>query len=95
MFQLESTLYFIDAFLSETQQSRKRWTDRFPIWEKHFVSGNKQSPYYDYCIALLYFQKGLLCLKHMDYFQAGIDIRKAARLLDKNEVKFPRFFYAI
>lgn len=92
MYLLESQLYFIEAFLYETPASKKQWTDKFPFWEKALSSGNKNSPYYNYCIAHLYFQRGLLGLKHLDYFQAGFDIRKASRLLENNYKKFPDFY---
>jgi len=92
LYYIESGLYFVEAFLSETNDSRKEWTSRMPLWESKFKSGNKQSPYYNYCIAQLYFQKGLLGLKFQEYIQAGLDIRKAARMLDDNYEKFPDFY---
>ncbi len=92
MYQLESNLYFTEAFLYETTESRKKWNDLFPLWEKKFSSGNEQSPYYDYCIAVLYLQKGLIALKYSEFIQAGVDVRKSLMLLEKNYKRFPDFY---
>jgi hypothetical protein len=92
MYYLESGLFFVEALLSETSSSYTNWLKKFSFWEKQFEKGDKNSPYYNYCIAHLYFQRGLLAMKHSDYIQAGFDIRKASRMLESNHKKFPGFF---
>jgi len=92
MYYLESGLMFTEAILSETNSSRTNWTNKFTFWEKQFQRGDKSSPYYNYCIAHLYFQRGLLGMKHSDFIQAGLDIRKASRMLESNYEKFPGFY---
>lgn len=88
---LESQLYFTEAFITETTLSKQLWENKFLYWEKELSSGKKNSPFFNYCLAHLYLQRGLLGLKHQNYIHAGIDIRKASKLLEENYMKFPDF----
>jgi len=88
---LESNIYFSKAFLYETTEDRQNYTKRFEQWEKSLKSGNKQSPYYRYCLSNLYLQRAMLSLKHGDFLKAGIDIRRANKMLEENAKQFPAF----
>ncbi len=90
-YYLESSTYFIEAFLTENKEDKNKWDQKFSFWETKFLNGKKSSPYYRYCIAHLYLQKGLLNLKFQEYVQAGLDLRKATRMLEKNYQLFPDF----
>lgn len=88
---LKSKLLFIEAFLSETEGSRKQFNDNFNITERKLKSGNKSSPYYLYCLGNIYLYKGLIAAKFNDNIQAGIELRKGFRTLNDNYSKFPNF----
>jgi hypothetical protein len=91
MYYLESMIFFMDAFLSETNETKAAYDKKFNYWEKQFLSGDKKSPYYSYCLATLYLQRGLLHTKHSNYVNAGLDIRRASRLYERNSERFPAF----
>ncbi len=92
MTYLESSVYFLEAFLTEEQLLRTKYNRKFENWLQTFKNGNKKSPYYNYCIAHLYLQRGLMELKFSGYVQAGLDIRRASILLEENGEKFPYFY---
>ena len=54
-------------------------------------SGNKQSPYYLFSKALLYFQWSIIQIKYADYWNATWDFRKSYLLFKDNKKKFPQF----
>lgn len=54
-------------------------------------TGNKQSPYYLFSKALLYFQWSIIQIKYADYWNATWDFRKAYHLFKENKTKFPTF----
>lgn len=53
--------------------------------------GDRESPYYNYCLANIYLQWAFARVKFGDNFNAFFDIRKAYRLLEKNREKYPDF----
>ncbi len=53
--------------------------------------GNKNSPYYLFSKALLYFQWSIIQIKYGDYWDAAWDFRKAYQLFKENNNKHPNF----
>jgi hypothetical protein len=54
-------------------------------------NGDKLSPYFLFCKALLHFQWSIIKLKHSDYWDAAWDFRKSFLLFKENKEKFPSF----
>lgn len=54
-------------------------------------SGNKQSPYYLLCKALIYLQWSMIRAKNGDYWNAAWDFRRSYFLLFENKKRFPEF----
>lgn len=92
MVHLESVLAFMEAFLYETAVTRSAYEKRFAGWEDKLETGDSKSPYYRYCLAHLYMQRGLLSMKHMEYVRSGLDIRKSIKMFQENGRLFPSFF---
>ena len=69
-------------------KKRKKWLDlRLNI----VATGNKNSPYYLFSKALLYFQWSVIQIKYGDYWDAAWDFRKAYQLFKENKIKYPHF----
>jgi hypothetical protein len=69
-------------------KKRKKWLDlRLNI----VATGNKNSPYYLFSKALLYFQWSIIQIKYGDYWDAAWDFRKAYQLFKENKIKYPHF----
>jgi len=69
-------------------KKRKKWLDlRLNI----VAAGNKNSPYYLFSKALLYFQWSIIQIKYGDYWDAAWDFRKAYQLFKENKIKYPHF----
>lgn len=69
-------------------KKRKKWLDlRLNI----VATGNKNSPYYLFSKALLYFQWSIIQIKYGDYWDAAWDFRKAYQLFKENKIKYPQF----
>ena len=69
-------------------KKRKKWLDlRLNI----VAAGNKNSPYYLFSKALLYFQWSIIQIKYGDYWDAAWDFRKAYQLFKENKIKYPQF----
>jgi len=69
-------------------KKRKKWLDlRLNI----VTAGNKNSPYYLFSKALLYFQWSIIQIKYGDYWDAAWDFRKAYQLFKENKIKYPQF----
>ena len=69
-------------------KKRKKWLElRLNI----VAAGNKNSPYYLFSKALLYFQWSIIQIKYGDYWDAAWDFRKAYQLFKENKIKYPHF----
>ena len=93
-FYLEDLKAFVSAFALEGEKSY----ESFKIENKTAVNtlsgGDKNSPYYGFCLGEVYLHAGLAELKFGDYSSAAWDIRKAYNLLQDNTIKFPAFYPA-
>jgi tetratricopeptide (TPR) repeat protein len=54
---------------------------------------DKNSPFYLFSKALLYFQWSMIQIKYNDYWDAAWDFRKAFQLFKENKKKYPSFVY--
>ncbi len=74
-----------DKLMFETLKRNK--SDRLDYLER----GDKESPYYRYCIAGITLQWAFVRLKFGEYTTAAFEIRRAYLLLKENEKRFPNF----
>ncbi len=84
---------FISLVFNENPEEYKK---RLPLKEKRLAlleNADKNSPYYLFSKALLYFQWSMIQIKYTDYWNAAWDFRKAFLLFKENKNKFPDFSY--
>jgi len=85
---LSNYIDFFILFIGENQlefEMRKgNRSNRITMLER----GDKESPFYRYCLSQIYLQWAFVRLKFGEYATAGIEIRRAYSLLRENEEKF-------
>ncbi len=88
---LENYIDFFKLFTGEDklvfENLKRNKSDRLNIIER----GDKNSPYYRYCIAGITLQWAFVRIKFGEYTTAAFEIRKAYILLSENEKLFPDF----
>ena len=84
---------FISLVFNENPDEYNR---RLPLKDKRLAlleNTDRNSPYYLFSKALLYFQWSMIQIKYTDYWNAAWDFRKSYFLFQENKKKFPDFPY--
>jgi hypothetical protein len=88
---LENYLDCLTLFINEEpslyRYLKEKKSQRLSLLEK----GNKNSPFYRFCLAQVHLQWAFARLKFSDHTLAAIEVRKAYNLLQDNEKQFPDF----
>ncbi|MDD3876604.1 MAG: hypothetical protein PHT69_08285 [Bacteroidales bacterium] len=88
---LENYIDFLSIVITEDRalfnNFKNNKNGRISLLEK----GNKNSPYYNYCLAEVYLQWAAARIIFKEYVTAAYEINKAYRLLNKNQSAFPSF----
>ncbi len=88
---LENYIDFLSLIISEDKQKFDLLKNNQDIRINQLEKGDKNSPYYSYCLAEVYMQWAFVRLKFEDYTNAAYEINKAYNLLTKNAKDFPDF----
>ncbi len=88
---LDNYIDFLTLIIGENENEfdnrRSNVSHRINLLEE----GNKNSPYYNYCLANTYLQWAFVRIKFKEYIKAFFEIRRAYLLLEENKEKFPGF----
>jgi len=88
---LENYIDFLKLIISEDKQSyialKPNKDSRIALLEK----GNKNSPYYRYCLAEVYLHWAAIRIKFNEYIGGAYEINKAYKILKRNHEQFPSF----
>ena len=90
-YYLDNYIDFLIAIIGEEDIDFIKLKENLPARIKKLEEGDQSSPYYNYCIAEVYFQWGLTRIKFKEYVSGFYEINKAFRLLEDNSRKFPDF----
>lgn len=88
---LENYSDFFKTYINDNNAQFEQFVSKVYLRLDKIKSGDKNSPYYLYTQAELYFQTALIKLKFGKYMSAVFDIKKSNELLEKNNNKFPSF----
>ena len=88
---LENYIDFLTLFIGEDRNLyevlREKKSDRIDRLE----SGNRDSPWYNFCLAEVHLQWAFARIKFGDYSAAAFEIRKAHALFSANAERYPAF----
>ena len=88
---LENYIDFLTLIIGEERKVydhlKENKGDRVKILEK----GDKNSPFYNFCLGEVHLQWAIARLKFGDYAMAAYEIQKAHTFLSANEAKYPAF----
>jgi len=90
-YYLENYIDFLKTIISEEETEYKNFKSNFRERKIKLENGNKNSPYYCYCLSEIYLQYGLAKIKFQDYLSGLLEINQAYRILVKNSEVFPDF----
>lgn len=88
---LENYIDFLTLYIGEEKSVFNRLIPNKSKRIRQLEKGQKDSPFYNYCLAEIYLQWAFVRLKFGDYTLAALDIRKAHKLFSENESRFPGF----
>ncbi len=88
---LENYIDFLSLFISEEDELFKETEGNKDKRLSLLKKGDKSSPYYLYTQAEIHMQWAFSRIKFGEYIKAFLEIRKAYKLLNENEDKFPEF----
>ncbi len=95
---LENYKDFISILISQDKSAFDRLLNKRSQLIDRIESDDATSPYYNYCLADVYFQWAVARMIFMkdlsnmlDGIKAGMEIKKSYELLEKNQVAFPGF----
>ncbi|MCF8301980.1 MAG: tetratricopeptide repeat protein [Bacteroidales bacterium] len=88
---LENYIDFLKIIISEEEELLEKLKDNKKKRKELLLEGNKNSPYYRYCLANLELQWAFSRLKFEEYFATAFEINRAYRLLSENRKKYPDF----
>ncbi len=82
---------FLKAYCTGDEEAFKIFrAKRKPVIDR-LESGNKNNPYYNYCLAEVFLMSAVGKIRNEDYFSAMNEVRKGFVLLEENQSKFPDF----
>lgn len=88
---IESYIDFLTAFVTEDEKAfenlKEKRSERLELIEKD----DQRSPYYLLTMAEVNLQTAIIKIKFQEYLTAAYEFRKAYKLLEANEKKFPGF----
>jgi len=88
---LENYIYFLTVFIGEEESVFEELEDKKNGILNRLKEGDKNSPYYRYCLAQFYLQWAVARTKFKEYIPATFEINKAYRQLINNKEEFPDF----
>ncbi|MCK9424112.1 MAG: hypothetical protein M0Q38_16120 [Bacteroidales bacterium] len=88
---LENYIDFLTLYIGEEKSVFNKLISNKSKRIRQLEKGQKDSPYYNYCLAEIYLQWAFVRLKFGDYTLAALDIRKAYKLFSENDSRFPGF----
>ncbi len=88
---LENYIDFFTLFTGEDRVVFETLKRNKSIRINHLESGDKDSPYYRFCLAGVNLQWAFIRLKFGEYTTAAFEIRRAYLLLKENKERFPDF----
>jgi hypothetical protein len=88
---LENKILFLTAFISEERQSFEKLKSGKDKAISILEKGDDTNPYYRLAQAEILLQTALIKIKFREFFSAGLEIRKANKLLNENAALFPSF----
>lgn len=91
VYLLENYIDFFKIQIGEEKSDYLKNLEQIDNRIKAISKGNKDSYWFDYCLAEIYIQTAANRLKFGDYFKAAYEINKAYRLLSSNKEKYPEF----
>ncbi len=88
---IENYIDFLSIFINEDEEEFRLKEKNKDIRLKQLQTGDPNDPYYLFSQAELHLQWALTRIKFEEYIKAGLEINKAAKLLEKNQKRFPDF----
>ncbi|MBN2175864.1 MAG: tetratricopeptide repeat protein [Bacteroidales bacterium] len=88
---LDNYIYFLTIFIGEEEAVFNKYDDQKDVVFERLKAGDKNSPYYRYCLALANLQWAVARTKFNEYISATFEINRAYRLLEDNNEEFPEF----
>lgn len=82
---------FISLTFNENQEKYKLQKTNLSKRIQLLELADKQSPYFLFCKALLYYQWSIIRIRHNDYWDGVWDFRKSHALFKENHKMFPNF----
>lgn len=90
-YYLENYIDFLKLFLSGDKDNFEKLKDKTSSRINRLKNGDKNSPYYKFCLAEVSLQWAFLKVKYKNYISAGININTSYNLLNENNKAFPNF----
>jgi len=90
-YYIENYVDFLTVFIGEEKATFEKLKPNKALRIERLENGDKNSPYYRYCLAEVYLQWAFVRIKFGEYLTAGYEINKAYRLLEKNHQQYPGF----
>ncbi len=90
-YYLDNYIDFITLFVSEDKNAFEKLKANKDIRLKRMEKGNSNSPFFLYTQADINLQWAILRIKFKEYFTAGLEIKKAYKLLVENNKRYPLF----
>lgn len=90
-YYLENYIDFLKLFLSEDKNDFEKLKQNKYSRINRLEKGDKNSPYYKFCLAEVSLQWAFLKVKYKNYISAGIEINHSYNLLNQNKKKFSDF----
>ncbi len=88
---LENYIDFFPLFLNEDAVEYAKFKPRVEERIKLLESGQQSSPFYKFCLSVVYVQKAAIEIKFVENWRAGWDIKKGYQLIKENKKTFPTF----
>ncbi len=88
---LQNYIDFLTLYIGENEDDYNRLEPNKGKRLRLLKDSDRDSPYYNYCLANIYLQWAFVRVKFGEHFNAFFEIRKAYRLLEINREKYPDF----
>ncbi len=90
-YMLENYIYFLTIFIAEEEDEFEKLSKLKDDIISRLKKGDKNSPYYRYCLSQVYLQWAFARTKFKEYVTATFEINKAYRQLETNNEEFSDF----
>jgi hypothetical protein len=88
---LNNYIDFLTVFIGEEQSYFEQIEPRKEVRLEKLEKGDEGSPFHLFVQAEVHLQWAFARIKFGEYITAGLEIRKAFKMLEKNQQKFPKF----